>query len=181
MGKHRDWTEIRDDYQTSGLSYAALSEKYSVPIDTLKKAAARQGWTKRKEKRQAAAERVAVKMAQVTKGTEETAPLKNGTEEMAPAPTRAAQIEQYERIIAKMLEKLEKSVEYVAPESTQAVKQLTGALRDLQGLLRLGKDELDMEEQKARIEKLRAEAESGGPPEPVVVRFVNREWTDADA
>lgn len=174
MGKHRDWTEIRDDYQTSGLSYAALSKKYSVPIDSLKKAAIRQGWVKREK----AIRKAFAQMAPDENGTIETAPSENGTKETAP---RIRKEERFERTVEALLAKAEEAIEIAGPEEVDKIRKLASALRDLQGLLRLGKDELDMEEQKARIEKLRADAETGGPPEPVVVRFVNREWSDAGA
>ena len=172
MGKHRDWTEIREDYQANGLNYAALAQKYGVPLDTLKKAAARQGWTKRKEKRQekqqAAVKKISAKMA----------PPENGTEEMAPAQSNFGQAEQFDRTVAKLLTKVEQAVDFMPPESTQALKQLTGALKDLQGLLRMTKDDLDREEQRARIEKLRAEIETGVPAGPVVIKFVNTEGAE---
>ena len=51
MGKHRDWTDIANDYRENGLSFSQLAAKYDVPIDTLKKASARQGWSAGTDKR----------------------------------------------------------------------------------------------------------------------------------
>lgn len=174
MGKHRDWTEIREDYKTSGLSYAALSRKYNVPIDTLKKAAIRQGWEKQPEKRARTVKRAAEKMAEEENGTDEMAPLENGTIETAPREAREAR---FYRTVDLLLEKAEAAAEIADPDQVDKIRKLASALKDLQSLLRLGKDELDKDEQKARIAKLKAEtADAGGAAaEPIVIRFVDTE------
>lgn len=39
-----DWLKIKNEYISTGISYRSLAEKYSVPIDTIKKKAAREHW-----------------------------------------------------------------------------------------------------------------------------------------
>ena len=174
VGKHRDWTEIEKDYQENGLSYAELARKYGVPLDTLKKAAARQGWTKSKERK---AKKVARKVQNIQEAVEaaETAPngtenemAPNGTAEMAPViplypqgDTRVLpaenDAERFRRIVDEMLDRVEDAICHVDTSNAGAVKLLTAALKDLRSLKGLDKSPLDLEEQKARIEKLRSE------------------------
>lgn len=171
MGKHRDWTGIRTEYE-NGASFGALAKKHDVSITTLKKAAARQAW---KHKTCPKLETAAKKL----KDTAEMTPPGNDTREMTPPlPSKSEQADQFDWIVAKLLTKVEQAVDFMPPEATQALKQLTGALKDLQGLLRLTKDDLDREEQRARIDKLRAEIETGAPAGPVVIKFVDTEGAE---
>ena len=59
---------------------------------------------------------------------------------------------------SKLLEKIEKAVDAIDDADTGAIKQLTGAIKDLKeiGVFRSDMDRL---EQQARINKLRKEAE----------------------
>lgn len=170
MGKHRDWTEIRNDYENTPISYASLARKHDIPIDTLKKAAARQGWLKASglkpvEKALAAVEKPpevpAKEKEPKKKGTKsEMAPRNGTTVEMAP---RIIVLDEerpevrFKRLVAGMMDRVEAAICIVPPENVQAIKLLTGALKDLGNLQRLDKDELDREEQRARIAKLKSE------------------------
>ena len=172
MGKHRDWTEIEKDYQENGLSLKELAVKYNVSISTLKKAAMRQGWGKGRvaPKRRQAADRVQAALAEV----EETEP--NGTDEMEPEQmepngTKVVPLwpenqtilpaedgaERFQRIVDEMLDRVEDAICRVDTSNAGAVKLLTAALKDLRSLKGLDKSPVDLEEQKARIEKLRSE------------------------
>lgn len=189
MGKHRDWTEIEKDYQEGGLSYAELAVKYKVSISTLKKAAMRQGWGKGRvaPKRRQAAGRVKAALAEVEEmepnGTDEMEPDEmepNGTgavplwpegQKVLPAENGA---ERFQRIVDEMMDRVEDAICRVDTSNAGAVKLLTAALKDLRSLKHLDKTELDIEEQKARIEKLRSEtAIREVTQEPVVIRFVD--------
>ncbi len=182
MGKHRDWTEIRNDYQQNGLSYAKLADKYNVPIDTLKKAAAREGWTNRKERQEKLTgiktRRAAKAVASVS---EETAPDRNGTEETAPNPTDNDEA-LFARTVSGLLAKIWAAMEYAPLDDARALKSLSGALKDLATLKGWCKDELDREEQRARIEKLRADvrqATAGTEAENALrVVFVNTDGAE---
>ena len=191
MGKHRDWTEIERDYRENGLSYATLAKKYNVPLDTLKKAAARQGWTQRREKKQRKEQQklksaetaiAAAEQEMAPNGTSETAP--NGTEKMAPAIVilDAEDPEtRFNRMVNGMMDRVERAIEIVPPEAVQAIKLLTGALKDLRTLQRLDKDALDIEEQRARIEKLRSETRIVEPDRDnrILVEFVDTEGAES--
>ena len=186
MGKHRDWTEIAAEYQESGTSLAALAKKYGIPIDTIKKAAARQGWTKtierraRSEKRKLKSVGKALETVSQTapNGTEETAPKR--TDETAPAPVEIVLEAEdprtaFQRLVKEMMDRMQEAVHLVDPGDAQSLKMLTGALKDLQSLQGI-KSDLDIEEQKARIAKLRSETvvrDDGDSQGGVVVRFID--------
>lgn len=183
MGKHRDWTEIREDYQANGLSYAALAQKYNVPLDTLKKAAARQGWAKSIRLRPT--EKAIAAVEKMQNGTAaEMALEQNGTKaEIAP---RIIVLDEekpelrFKRLVAGMMDRVEAAISVVPPENVQAIKLLTGALKDLGSMQRLDKDELDREEQRARIAKLRSETRivDDGADRSVIVEFVDTEGAE---
>ena len=172
MGKHRDWTEIEKDYQENGLSLKELAVKYNVSISTLKKAAMRQGWGKGRvaPKRRQAADRVQAALAEVEEmepnGTDEMEPEQmepNGTKVVPLWPENQTILpaedgaERFQRIVDEMLDRVEDAICRVDTSNAGAVKLLTAALKDLRSLKGLDKSPLDLEEQKARIEKLRSE------------------------
>lgn len=172
MGKHRDWTEIEKDYQENGLSLKELAVKYNVSISTLKKAAMRQGWGKGRvaPKRRQAADRVKAALTEVEEmepnGTDEMEPEQmepNGTKVVPLWPENQTILpaedgaERFQRIVDEMLDRVEDAICRVDTSNAGAVKLLTAALKDLRSLKGLDKSPLDLEEQKARIEKLRSE------------------------
>ena len=175
MGKHRDWTEIKTDYQENGLSLKQLAEKYGISVSTLKKAAMRQGWSKGRvapTSRQTAV-RVKAALAEVEEAVVETEP-ENGTEmepaEMEPVngtkvvplyPDKVLPAEndaaRFERLVNQLMDRVEDAICNMDVTQAGSVKLMTGALKDLRDLKHLNKTALDIEEQKARIEKLRSE------------------------
>lgn len=172
MGKHRDWTEIEKDYQENGLSLKELAVKYDVSISTLKKAAMRQGWGKGRvaPKRRQTADRVKAALTEVEEmepnGTDEMEPEQmepNGTKVVPLWPENQTILpaedgaERFQRIVDEMLDRVEDAICRVDTSNAGAVKLLTAALKDLRSLKGLDKSPLDLEEQKARIEKLRSE------------------------
>ena len=62
---------------------------------------------------------------------------------------------------------------------SKTLRELSGSLKDLRSIVS-AKDELDREEQKARIEKLKAEARSGdaGGDREFKVRFVGMDGAE---
>ena len=166
MGKHRDWTEIAEDYRVNGLSYAALAKKYDVPLPTLKKAAIRQGWARGRE--EARAQAILNAVEEIEKGTEEMVPDENGTKETVPTaevvplyPDKVFQAEsdavKFHRLVDSLMDRVEDAICNMDVTSPSALKLMTSALKDLRDLKHLNKTKLDIEEQMARIEKLRSE------------------------
>lgn len=167
MGKHRDWTEIRQEYE-KGASLQTLAKRHDISIGTIKKACARENWVKGKPKM----DRLVKRIEKATqKGTAENGTIENGTTEKVPT------VPFHKRIDAAAfaaLQKIEAAIEFVPPEQVQALKQITGALKDLVQIT--GGSDLDREEQKARIDKLRAETRTeDAASRTVTVRFVDTE------
>ena len=148
-----DWTEIEKDYLESGLSYAQLAEKYGVSLAALKKQASRKGWAKKRSGSEQKAERV------------ETALAKVSPQEMSPEHVttgdsvlnKETETQRFNRIVDGMLDRVEDAICIVNPSDAASIKLLTAALKDLRDLKHLNRTELDIEEQRARIAKLRSE------------------------
>ena len=158
MGKHRDWTDIRAEYER-GKSLPRISETHGISLSTLKKACSREGWIKGKaeiDRLETRVKAAQAKMAPEPKGTAETAPPGDTPHETA------------ERILRGLLDDVAGMVGAVS--STKELRELTSSFKDLWGLLN-AKDELDREEQAARIAKLRAETRTEDERRELVVRF----------
>lgn len=156
MGKHRDWTEIEKDYLESGLSLSQLAQKYGVSISTLKKTAARQGWAKKKaEIPDPRTERVETALAEMepVKMEPETEPTGGQIRVL----DRETESQRFNRIVDGMLDRVQDAICMVNPSDAASIKLLTAALKDLRSLKGLDKTELDREEQRARIAKLRSD------------------------
>lgn len=148
-----DWNAIKAEYIAGGTSYRKLAEKYNVPFGTLRKWAAKEKWTELRDKTRAKAD---TKMANIIS---------------------AKQANRYKRlqdVADKLLDKLEGIVENVILEEMildkYTMKQITGALKDIKDIQSL-KSPLDLEEQHARIAKLKKEAEGDatGPQDITVI------------
>ena len=155
MGKHRDWTEIEKDYLESGLSLSQLAEKYGVSISTLKKTAARQGWAKKRSGSEQKAERVETALAQLEPPQME--PGKGTTDTGIRVIDRETENQRFNRVVDEMLNRVEDAICIVNPSDAASIKLLTAALKNLRDLKHLNRTELDIEEQRARISKLRSE------------------------
>lgn len=164
MGKHRDWTEIRQEYE-KGASLQALSNKYDISIDTLKKASSRQKWVKGRPK----IERLKKLAAEIAPNGTENGTAENSTEQKArPVPFWEQMDCAAQNLLRSVLRRLEIEGDDI---SSRTIQELTSALKNIR---QITKDELDREEQQARIAKLRAETpkESSGAG-GVTVRFVD--------
>lgn len=132
-----DWNKIKKDYIRGGVSYRQLAAKYAVPLVTLKRIAAKEGWVSLR--------------AQANAKTE----LKIVDAVSNQGAKLGAEI--YE-VADLLLSKLRASVEGLDTVDSQALRQYTAALKDLKDIKNIRSDK-DLEEQTARIAKLRMEAE----------------------
>ena len=134
-----DWKKIKSEYIRGGVSYRQLSAKYDVSFSTLRKVAARESWTELRSR--AGAERD-------TKIVESI------------ANQEAKRVDGVQTVADMLLNKIK---EGVADGSliidAQSIRQITASIRDLRDIKGM-KSELDMQEQIARIEKLRKEAQT---------------------
>lgn len=175
------WTQIRKDFLSSGLSFSQIVKKYNVSLSTLKKVAAREGWTTRRELVESVAEnrikeppkrKQSQKEPKKTKKEPQKEPEPEQVEaELVTVPPEPETIEamagivlqektRYDRFMAMtdgLANRIEDALAIVEPDNVYAITLLARALKDLRDLQRLNKDALDIEEQQARIAKLRSD------------------------
>lgn len=136
-----DWKRIKAEYIAGGTSYRKLAEKYSVPFGTLRRVAQREGWT---QKRTQVEHKTDTKMMEAISDD---------------AAEKAVNIID---VADRLLDKISEFVEAIPLESmasTQALKHLTSALKDLKEIKGF-KTDADMREQEARIRNLERQAEA---------------------
>lgn len=132
-----DWKKIKREYIAGGVSYKDLSEKYGVSQSTLRKTGAREHWA---DLRNAAGTREEQKVVEAV----------------------SAQNARFDDAVDLALEA---ACEYLrSPGQMRAVdlKDVTTALKNLRDLKGI-KSDIDVEEQRARIEALRARAAMNKP------------------
>lgn len=138
-GPKTDWERVEEDFLASGMSYRALAEKHGVSLSTVKKRAAAGHWQERllslKREEERAVESRNRKLLELRENRR--ALLLNTADDL--------------------LEKLRLALDQLEPENTPALASLARTLKDLRELQGLRKDALDLEEQQARIEKMRSE------------------------
>lgn len=149
-----DWSRIEQDYLESGLSYAQLAEKYGVSLAAIKKQASRKGWAKKRSGSEQKAERVETALAQVST---EMSPENVTTGDTVRVLDRETETQRFNRIVNDMLDRVQDAICMVNPSDAASIKLLTAALKDLRSLKGLDKTDLDREEQRARIAKLRSD------------------------
>lgn len=147
-----DWSAIEADFLATGTKYPTLAKKWGVSLSTLKKKASAGEW--------------AAKLAEVSKRAEpepETEPAPNAepTEIMHPeelaAELRAKRSLRMIEVTDMMMDHIIDALGVIHAEDTLALATLVRALKDLREIQGLNKSALDIEEQQARIAKLRSE------------------------
>ena len=131
-----DWSRIRRDYIAGKGSYRELAAKYGVSLRTLGDRAKAEKWVELREQARDKA---------VTKTVDAIADSKS-----------LAGKKIYDAAIA-LIGKTMEGIQAIDPEQAKALK-LTQSLAELKGILDV-RGGLDRQEQEARIEKLRREAE----------------------
>ena len=134
-----DWKKIKKEYIAGGISYRKLAEKHGVSFGTLRNVAAKEHWKELRDK----------------------VVTKEGTKVVEAVSSRNAKLDKAVDLA------LEAACKYLtAPGQLRAVdlKDVTTALKNLRDLKGI-KSEADMEEQRARIEALRARAGINGDEE----------------
>lgn len=152
-----DWAAIEEDCVKSGLSYTQLAEKYGVSLAALKKQASRKGWGKKRTGSEQKARKTEAKLAKMSPQEMSPASPKNVTTGDI-VIDRETDAQRFNRIVDGMLDRVEEAICQIDPHDAGSIKLLTGALKDLRDLKHLNRTELDIEEQKARIEKLKNDA-----------------------
>ena len=142
-----DWKKIKAEY-IRGVSYRRLADKYGVSFSTIQKVGAKEKWTDlRKLSSRKADEKIALSVAS------QEAERVSGIETVA------------DMLLQKIMEGVKDGTLIV---DTQSIRHITSSLKDLRDIKGY-KSELDMQEQMARIEKLRKDVEEDGADKEIKV------------
>lgn len=144
-----DWNEIKTEYISTEIGYRDLAKKHGVSFSTLQRRAKRENWAG--IRRQVCDDTVtAVTTAVINSNVDRAVRLQG--------------------VADQLLDKIELTVDQIdGRKSARAVKDVSDALRNVKDIMGI-RSEADIEEQEARIAKLRKESEDG-TNKPVVVRF----------
>ena len=153
--KHSDipenvWNAMRTEYISSdNSSYRQLEKNYGVSFNKIRKRSLEEDWQGKREE---------FKTNRANKSLDLVAEY------------QASECAKAFKVASKLLEKIEKAVDAIEDADTGAIKQLTGAIKDLKeiGVFRSDMDRL---EQQARINKLRKDAEEEQVDKSITVRF----------
>ena len=132
-----DWQDIKTEYITTKTSFRKLADKYGLNKDTIWKKAKDEGW---EDMRRQHIDNVQTKI------------LDADTEQKVDRAVRLM------TVADKLLAKVEEWVEMGEPISANSIKNLSDAIKNIKEVQMIRTEE-DVEEQKARIAKLRKEAE----------------------
>ena len=145
-----DWKKIKTEYITTDTSYRKLAEKHGVGESTLFARASKEKWVEQKEQHQS--KTVAKTLDAISNKQVDRA---------------ANLISVADLLLAKVKSLVESDAEVLC--DTQSLKHISGVLKDIKEIQMIRSDK-DLEEQDARIAKLRKEAEKDeGNKEPVRV------------
>ena len=137
-----DWKKIKTEYIAGGTSYRKLAAKYGVSLSTLKRTASNDGWC---ELRDQAKTKAATKIVEIE------------------SDKQAERMRRLLTVSDKLLSAVEEAVDMFQAGELQldksALKSLSGTIKDIKEIQNI-KSQLDMEEQKARIENLKRQATS---------------------
>ena len=185
-----DWTRIKTEYITTDKSsYRKLSEKYDIPLGTIYKRAKKENWVELKK--QSYDKKVAKTVASVEKKqVEKLERILSITDKLLDKIEMA--VEELDIQLCKKTEKVkeieynnyerpdkptketiheeEKVIEIRTIIDRKGVQELSNAIKNLKEVQML-KSELDEEEQKARINKLRKDAEDEQKDTSITVKF----------
>jgi hypothetical protein len=145
-----DWNKLKAEYIAGGTSYRKLAQKHGVSFDTLKIIAKKGKWF---QLRQQADHKATTKMVDVVS--------ENAVSLMA----------KLNEVADKLLDKISKQIDDSEVIMGQEIKHYTSALKDIKDIKGI-KSDIDLDEQKARIDKLRKEAKAeDDDDEKVIITF----------
>lgn len=185
-----DWTAIKAEYITGTISYRKLADSWGVSFRTLSDRALREGWKEARDKhRNNVVEKTVQKVASRKASTtaNKLCDLQEAADNMGRVIAEIfADSEQFHRHIVteglgmgatKVEERQYKKVD------TKAIKDLTGAIKDLAAIMRNIYDlptaqeqaAMDIAAERLRLDKAKAEAEQNTGDDEVKVEFFNPE------
>lgn len=184
------WSRIRADFLATGASYKSLAEKYGVSLSKVKRIAAKELWTSGGTDYTSLAEEAKTVSKKRTK-TNQSEPSE--PERTEPAESTALTVPEHVEVMEAPRDRYQRFMEITdsmmdriadalaSPDviNPYSLKLLASALRDIREMQGLNKSELDREEQKARIAKLKREAEDQMRMDEVfTVEFVDTEGAE---
>lgn len=139
-----DFKKIKAEYIKGGISYRELAKKYGVSLSSITRRSSKEKW------------------ADLRKQTE----IKTSTKIVeSVASQEAKRVDKIQTTADLLLQRIEEGVnDGTLIVDAQSIRQLTASIKDLRDIKGM-KSELDMQEQIARIEKLRKEAQQDNKEE----------------
>ena len=132
-----DFKKIKAEYIRGGTSYRKLAEKHGVSFSSIRRRAEKENWT---DLRTQAEQKSSTKIVESV------------------ASQEAERVNGIQTVADILLQKIQEGVENgTLIVDTQSIRHITSSLKDLRDIKGY-KSELDMQEQLARIEKLRKDA-----------------------
>lgn len=167
------WADIRADFLASGLNFADLAKKYGVSYSTLRKTAAAEKWTQQRAEINREAARPRWEQRAKKEQKNENVPVPISDEEIIEA--KRERLDKFMEITDAMMNRIYDAIQSDKVMNAQAIKFLASALRDISEMQGLNRTALDIEEQQARIAKLRSDTRIIEAPESqgVIVEFVD--------
>lgn len=142
-----DFKKIKAEY-IRGVSYRKLADKYGVSFSTIQKVGAKEKWTDLRKKSSRKADEKIVESV---------------------ASREAKRVDGIQTVADMLLEKIKDGVANgTLIVDSQSIRQITASIKDLRDIKGY-KSELDMQEQMARIEKLRKDVEDDGADKEIKV------------
>ena len=142
-----DWEKIKAEYITTDISVRDLAQKHGVHYTTIGKKASKEGWQTQRQQQT---------------NTTLTKILQADTEQKVDRATKLY------NAADELLNKIVAGISSAGIVTPTAAKNYSDALKNIKEIHMIRSAE-DIEEQKARIEKLRKEAASGDKNEPIRV------------
>ena len=147
-----DWQKIKTEYITTDTSYRKLADKYGIDQATISRRAKKEDWVSLRQ------HHISETQAKI---------LDADTEGKVDRATRL------KTVADKLLDKVEQWVEMDEPISANSIKNLSDAIKNIKEVQMIRSEE-EIEEQKARIAKLRKEAENEDDDNEIQVVFTGR-------
>jgi tRNA-dihydrouridine synthase len=137
-----DWAKIEAEYITTETSYRRLAEKYRVDQATIARKAKKEDWVSKRQ------QHISTTQAKII---------------AADAQQKVDRASRLKSVADKLLDRVEDIVEYDQHLTASAIKNLSDALKNIKEAQMIRTAE-DIEEQQARIAKLKKEAQSDSDP-----------------
>lgn len=134
------WQEIKNEYVTTDISIRGIQKKYGIPYNRIRDRADVEGWNNERDDFRAKINRKSIDLL---------------VEHKAEECTRAFRVA---NVILDKIEEIVENIDTTSPDALRDIKSATSSIKDLKeiGFFRA---DLDKQEQMARINKLRKDAE----------------------